>query len=292
VTTKPLHDRGDIDPFGELPPLRTVIAQHGLNARKSLGQHFLLDLNLTRRIARAAGDLSGTTVIEVGPGPGGLTRALLAEGAASVIAVERDRRCIEALGDLVTAAEGRLTLIEEDAARIDASTLGTPPRQIVANLPYNVATVLLIGWLRTADAFTGMTLMFQKEVAERIVATPGTKAYGRLSVMAGWRCETRISLTLPARAFTPPPKVDSSVVQLVPRQSDEQPAEWSAMETVVAAAFGQRRKMLRRALRTLPVDPSALFEETGVDPAARAEDLTVADFAAMARAFTDLRANP
>ncbi len=287
-----MHDRGDIDPFGNLPPLRTVIAQHGLNARKSLGQHFLLDLNLTRRIARAAGDLRDASVIEIGPGPGGLTRALLAEGAGSVIAIERDRRCIDALADLVAAAEGRLTLLEGDAAKIDAASLGAAPRHIVANLPYNVATPLLIDWLRNADAFAGLTLMFQREVAERIIATPGTKAYGRLSVMAGWRCEARICLTLPARAFTPPPKVDSSVVQLVPRRSDEHPAAWDAMEKVVAAAFGQRRKMLRRALRTLPVDPSLLFETTGIDPAARAENLSVADFAAMARAFTALRATP
>lgn len=286
-----MHDRDDIDAFSSLPPLRTVIAQHGLNARKALGQHFLLDLNLTRRIARAAGDLRDATVIEVGPGPGGLTRALLAEGAKSVIAVERDRRCIEALAGLVAAAKGRLTLIEDDAAKIDAATLGTPPRHIVANLPYNVASVLLINWLRTADDFAGLTLMFQKEVAERIVATPGTKAYGRLSVMAGWRCDARICLTLPARAFTPPPKVDSSVVQLIPRQTNPNPAEWDAMETVVAAAFGQRRKMLRRALRTLPMDPSVLFEETGIDPSARAEELSVADFAAMARAFTARRAD-
>ncbi len=287
-----MHDRDKIDPFGDLSPLRTVIARYGLNARKSLGQHFLLDLNLTRRIARAAGDLSGATVIEIGPGPGGLTRALLAEGAASVIAVERDRRCVEALADLVAAADGRLTLIEDDAAMVEASSLGSAPRHIVANLPYNVATVLLIDWLRHADAFAGMTLMFQKEVAERIVAQPGTKAYGRLSVMAGWRYEARICLTLPARAFTPPPKVDSAVVQFTPRQVTEQPAEWDAMETVVAAAFGQRRKMLRRALRTLSVDPSLLFQDTGIDPAARAEDLSVADFVAMARAFTARRATP
>lgn len=287
-----MHDHDDIDVFGGLPPLRTVIAQHGLNARKSLGQHFLLDLNLTRRIARAAGDLRGATVIEVGPGPGGLTRALLAEGATSVIAIERDRRCIEALADLVSVAEGRLTLIEDDAAKIDTASLGTTPRHIVANLPYNVASVLLINWLRNADAFAGLTLMFQKEVAERIVAAPGTKTYGRLSVMAGWRCDARICLNLPARAFTPPPKVDSSVVQLTPRHTNDHPAEWDAMETVVAAAFGQRRKMLRRALRTLPIDPSLLFEETGINPAARAEELSVADFAAMARVFTARRATP
>ena len=292
ATAKPLHDRDEIDVFGGLPPLRTVIAQHGLNARKALGQHFLLDLNLTRRIARAAGDLRDATVIEVGPGPGGLTRALLAEGAKSVIAIERDRRCIDALAGLVAVAKGRLTLIEGDAAKIDAATLGTAPRPIVANLPYNVASVLLINWLRAADDFASLTLMFQKEVAERIVAAPGTKTYGRLSVMAGWRCDTRICLNLPARAFTPPPKVDSCVVQLIPRQTNEHPAEWDAMETVVAAAFGQRRKMLRRALRTLPLDPSLLFEETGINPAARAEELSVADFAAMARAFTALRANP
>jgi 16S rRNA (adenine1518-N6/adenine1519-N6)-dimethyltransferase len=271
-----------------LPPLREVIARFALGARKSLGQHFLLDLNLTRRIARSAGDLSQGTVIEVGPGPGGLTRALLAEGAARLIAIERDRRCIEALGDLVAASHGRLTLLEEDATAVDAAALGTPPRQIVANLPYNISTVLLIRWLRQAEAFAGMTLMFQKEVADRIVAKPGSKSYGRLSVMANWRCDVEVLFNLPARAFTPPPKVASSVVQFLPLPEPRHPAPWGAMETVVAAAFGQRRKMLRGALRTLKVDSNRLLAETGIDPEARAETLSVEAFAALARSYATL----
>ncbi len=283
-----MDEAGGGQPIDRLPPLREVIARFDLGARKTLGQHFLLDLNLTRRIARAAGDLSATTVIEIGPGPGGLTRALLAEGAARVVAIERDRRCIEALQDLVAAAEGRLTLLEGDAAAIDAATLGPPPRRIVANLPYNISTVLLIRWLRQADAFAGMTLMFQKEVADRLVAKPGTKAYGRLSVMANWRCDTRILFNLPARAFTPPPKVASSVVQFDPLPAPRFPATWAAMETVVAAAFGQRRKMLRGALRTLKLNSETLLGTAGIDPEARAETLTVEQFAALARAYVSL----
>jgi len=283
-----LDEPGGRQPIDGLPPLREVIAHFGLGARKTLGQHFLLDLNLTRRIARAAGDLSAGTVIEVGPGPGGLTRALLAEGAARVVAVERDRRCIEALQDLVSASEGRLTLIEGDAAEIDTATLGPAPRRIVANLPYNISTVLLIGWLRQVEAFAGMTLMFQKEVADRIVAKPGSKAFGRLSVMANWRCETRVLFNLPARAFTPPPKVASSVVQFDPLPAPRFPAEWKAMEAVVAAAFGQRRKMLRGALRTLKVDSERLLGAAGIDPEARAETLSVEQFAALARAYVSL----
>lgn len=268
--------------------MRDVIAQHELGARKTLGQHFLLDLNLTSRIARASGDLTQGTVIEVGPGPGGLTRALLAEGAARVIAVERDRRCIAALQDLVAASDGRLELVEDDATRLDLATLGTPPRRIVANLPYNVSTVLLIGWLRRADAFDSMTLMFQKEVADRIVAAPGSKAYGRLSVMANWRCDTRILFNLPARAFTPPPKVASSVIRFDPLPQPRYPASWEAMETVVAAAFGQRRKMLRGSLRSLGLDSEALLEKAEIDPQRRAETLSVEMFAALARAYVSL----
>ena len=285
---RPLDESAGTSAIDALPPLREVIARFALGARKSLGQHFLLDLNLTRRIARSAGNLSQGTVIEVGPGPGGLTRALLAEGAARVIAIERDRRCIEALGDLVAASHGRLTLLEEDATAVDAAALGAPPRHIVANLPYNISTVLLIRWLRRAEAFAGMTLMFQKEVADRIVATPGSKSYGRLSVMANWRCDVEVLFNLPARAFTPPPKVASSVVQLRPLPEPRHPAPWGAMETVVAAAFGQRRKMLRGALRTLKVDSNRLLAETGIDPQARAETLSVAAFAALARAYANL----
>lgn len=286
-----MHETPDSNAIDALPPLRDVIGHFGLNARKSLGQHFLLDLNLTRRIAREAGDIGSGTVIEVGPGPGGLTRALLAEGANQVFAVERDTRCIDALQDLVSAADGRLVLIEGDAKETDVTQLGEPPRRIVANLPYNIATVLLIGWLRRADAFHSMTLMFQREVADRIVATPGNKLYGRLSVMTNWRCATRFCFGLPARAFTPPPKVASAVVHLDVYRDPPHPAAWDAMETVVAAAFGQRRKMLRSALRTLPVPAGDLLEQAGIAPEARAETLDVAAFAALARAFTDLRAN-
>lgn len=271
-----------------LPPLRDVIARHDLGARKTLGQHFLLDLNLTRRIARSAGDLSRGTTIEIGPGPGGLTRALLTEGAARVIAVERDRRCIAALEDLTAASDGRLTVLEEDATRLNVSELGTTPRRIVANLPYNISTVLLIKWLKQVEDFAGMTLMFQKEVADRIVSNPGTKAYGRLSVMANWCCDTRILFNLPARAFTPPPKVDSSVVQFDPLPEPRFPATWDAMETVTAAAFGQRRKMLRGSLRSLGVDSEELLGKTGIDPQRRAETLSVEEFAALARGYLSL----
>jgi 16S rRNA (adenine1518-N6/adenine1519-N6)-dimethyltransferase len=284
-----LADRQRID---ALPPLRDVIARHDLSARKTLGQHFLLDLNLTGRIARASGDLSEGTVIEVGPGPGGLTRALLAEGAAHVVAVERDRRCVAALQELAAAADGRLEIVEDDATRLDLTALGSPPRRIIANLPYNVSTVLLIAWLRQADAFESMTLMFQKEVADRIVAAPGTKAYGRLSVMANWRCDTRILFNLPARAFTPPPKVASSVVRFDPLPEPRYPASWDAMETVVAAAFGQRRKMLRGSVRSLGVDSEALLRTADINPEMRAETLSVEMFAALARAYVSLSAAP
>ncbi|MCG8547067.1 MAG: 16S rRNA (adenine(1518)-N(6)/adenine(1519)-N(6))-dimethyltransferase RsmA [Alphaproteobacteria bacterium] len=292
MTEKRSPDAGAAATLDDLPPLRTVIAEYGLGARRSLGQHFLLDLNITRRIARAAGDLTAATVIEVGPGPGGLTRALLERDVKRLYAVEADRRCVDALSALTDAARGRLEVIADDATRIDIATLGAPPRHIVANLPYNVATVLLIKWLRTAASFAGMTLMFQKEVAERIVAGPGSKTYGRLSVMANWLCETRLCFNLPARAFTPPPKVASSVVHLEPYEKTTSVEEWSAMETVTAAAFGQRRKMLRSALRPLDVDTATLLSRAGVDPAARAERLTVAEFATLAQTFTDLRADP
>lgn len=286
-----MPDRADNDQLATLPPLRDTIGRHGLNARKSLGQHFLLDLNLTRRIAQAAGDLSTGTVIEIGPGPGGLTRSLLAAGARRLITIERDARCIEALAPLAQAAGGRLEIVEGDAAKIDCAALGTPPRRIVANLPYNISTVLLIRWLRDAAAFHSLTLMFQREVANRLIASPGTSAFGRLSVMANWLCETRVCLNLPARAFTPPPKVDSSVVQFSPRKSPE-PATWEAMETVVAAAFGQRRKMLRSALKTLKMDPLPLLAAAEIEPTARAETLTIGQFAALARAFSARNAAP
>jgi 16S rRNA (adenine1518-N6/adenine1519-N6)-dimethyltransferase len=272
-----------------LPPLREVIARHGLGARKALGQHFLFDLNLTRRIARAAGDLGPGTTIEIGPGPGGLTRALLAEGAGRVVAVEKDARCLAALAELAAAAPGRLQVVAGDALEIDASRLGTAPRRIVANLPYNVATPLLVGWLtrlyEDPAAFAGLTLMFQKEVALRLVARPRSKTYGRLSVLAQWLAEARLLFDVPARAFTPPPKVTSSVVALAPREHPLAPAPLEALERVTAAAFGQRRKMLRQSLKTLNVPPAALIAAAGVAETARAEELDVAHFCALARAL-------
>jgi 16S rRNA (adenine1518-N6/adenine1519-N6)-dimethyltransferase len=280
------------DPIDALPPLRAVIARHGLNARKSLGQHFLLDLNLTVRIARAAGNLGEGTVIEVGPGPGGLTRALLMAGAARVIAIERDPRCIEALAELQDAANGRLEIIAADAREIDIATLGEAPRRIVANLPYNIATPLLIAWLTKAEAFASMTLMFQREVADRIVANAGDPAYGRLSVIANWRCRTAKILNLPARAFTPAPKVASAVIGLTPYSSLPHLANQEALETVTAAAFGQRRKMLRGALKTLKTDPLALLKAAGIDPTARAETIDIAGFSALARAYAAAMVNP
>lgn len=275
--------------IADLPPLREVIARYGLSARGSLGQHFLLDLNLTARIARAAGPLAGHAVIEVGPGPGGLTRALIEAGAAKVIAVERDRRCIEALADLVAAAQGRLVLVEADALAADEAALlqthapGLPAR-IVANLPYNVGTALLIKWLHDVARYASLTLMFQKEVADRLLAQPKSKAYGRLSVLTQWLCDITRLFNLPAAAFVPPPKVASSVVQLVPRAEPLAPADLATLERVTAAAFGQRRKMLRASLKSLGVPVEPLLTAAGVEPTARAEDLPVEAFCALARA--------
>jgi len=280
-----VNDRPAAPAAPDLPPLRDVIARHGLAARRALGQHFLLDLNLTRRIARAAGDLSSGTTIEVGPGPGGLTRALLECGARQVIAIERDERCRPALAELEAAFPGRLTTIFADALAEDASRLGTAPRRIVANLPYNVATPLLIRWLERIDAFAGLTLMFQKEVADRLTARPRTKDYGRLSVLTQWLTEPRRLFDIPARAFTPPPKVTSTVVQLTPRSRPAHPADRAALERVTAAAFGQRRKMLRQSLKSLAPDPSALLARAGVPETARAEELDIAQFCALARAM-------
>lgn len=272
-----------------LPPLRDTIKEHGLDARKALGQHFLLDLNLTRRIVRAAGELEGHLVIEVGPGPGGLTRALLESPAAHVIAIERDARCIAALMELQAAWPGRLTIIEGDALEANWAALAQGrPTHVIANLPYNVGTPLLIGWLKQAALFQGLALMFQKEVGDRLLAPVGGKAYGRLAVMTQWICKASRAFDIPARAFTPPPKVDSSVILLVPRAAPLAPANWDAMEKVVAAAFGQRRKMLRASLRQLPVDSDALLAVTGIDGSLRAEQLEIAGFAALARAFEEL----
>ena len=280
------------DAVAALLPLREVIARYDLGARKRLGQHFLVDLNLTGRIARAAGKIGEGTVIEVGPGPGGLTRALLLEGAARVVAVERDARCIEALADLVEAADGRLEIVEGDALEIDIASLGEAPRRVVANLPYNVSVPLLVGWLERAGQIASMTCMFQREVADRITATPGRKSYGRLAVLANWRCRTRKLFDIPARAFTPPPKVVSAVVELIPYDEPPHPCDIAALQTVAAAAFGQRRKMLRRSLGSLGVDTETLLKTADIDPTARAEALDIEQFAALARAFVSLRATP
>jgi 16S rRNA (adenine1518-N6/adenine1519-N6)-dimethyltransferase len=267
------------------PPLREVIRRHGLRADKRFGQHFLLDLNLTARIARGAGDVAAGTTIEIGPGPGGLTRALLDAGAGRVIAIEKDARCIDALNELATDAGGRLEIVNADALTIDTTRLGTPPRRIVANLPYNVGTPLLIGWLRAIDDFESLTLMFQKEVATRLAAPHGGRDYGRLSVLAQYQADVRALFDIPARAFTPPPKVDSTVVRLTPRRTREPIPDLAALEAVTAAAFGQRRKMLRASLKSLGGDPAALLAAANLAPTARAETIDVAGFAALARAY-------
>ena len=264
-----------------LPPLRQVIARHGLTARRKLGQHFLLDLNLTARVARAAGDLSATNVIEVGPGPGGLTRALLEAGAAQVVALERDPRCIAALAELEAVYPGRLRVVEGDARTFDLADLVGPPRRIVANLPYNIGLPLLLSWLSRATDYASLTLMFQKEVADRLVGQPRSKDYGRLSVMVQWLCEVRRDFNVDRRAFTPPPKVASSVVTLIPRRRPLAQATMADLERVTAAAFGQRRKILRSSLKPLGLDPQSL----GLDPTARAEELTVEQFCVLARAL-------
>lgn len=270
---------------GDLPPLRDVIRAHGLTARKSLGQNFLLDLNLTGRIARAAGDLSGHDVLEIGPGPGGLTRALLSEGARRVVAIERDQRCIAALEDIAAAFPERLDIINGDALSTDPRPHLSAPVRIAANLPYNIATPLLIGWLQSEPwppFFASMTLMFQREVAERIVAQPGTKHYGRLGIMAGWRTRAYICFDINPSAFTPPPKVVSSVVHFTPRE-EPLPCSARALETVTAAAFGQRRKMLRSSLKRLFPDAEGTLRALGIPPTERAEQLDIASFCALAR---------
>ncbi|MEX0921261.1 MAG: 16S rRNA (adenine(1518)-N(6)/adenine(1519)-N(6))-dimethyltransferase RsmA [Rhodovibrionaceae bacterium] len=275
----------------DLPPLREVIARHDLFARRALGQHFLFDLNLTRKIARAAGDLAHGTVIEIGPGPGGLTRALLMEDAAQVIAVEKDKRCLAALAEVAAAYPGRLEVVEADALKIDCAALGAAPRRIVANLPYNISTELTLAWLRALykdpAAFAGLTLMYQKEVAERLTAAPRSKAYGRLSIVAQWLCEVAILFDIPPGAFTPPPKVTSTVVGFRPRAQPLAAASFAAMERVTAAAFGQRRKMLRQSLKSLGVPPLPLLEQAGIPETARAEELSVEDFAALARGLAE-----
>lgn len=274
----------------DLPPLRDVIARHQLSAVKGLGQNFLLDLNLTARIARAAGDLTGVTVIEVGPGPGGLTRALLAAGARGIVAIERDGRCLPALDEIAARYPGRLSVIHRDALAVDFAALAEGPTRIVANLPYNIATPLLVGWLRAEPwppFYESMTLMFQREVAERIVAAPGSKSYGRLAVLAGWRSDARILFNIPAAAFTPPPKVISSVVGIVPKRTPL-PADAALLERVVAAAFGQRRKMLRQSLKSLGIDPLSLLEAAGIEPTQRAEAIDVEGFVGLANSLAEM----
>ncbi|PRX03481.1 UNVERIFIED_ORG: dimethyladenosine transferase [Martelella mediterranea] len=270
----------------DLPPLREVLAAHELNARKALGQNFLLDLNLTQKIARTAGALEGAHVVEVGPGPGGLTRAILSLGVRKLTVIERDSRCLPALHEIAAHYPDRLEIIEGDALTVDYAALaGGHPIRVIANLPYNVGTQLLVNWLLPDDwppYWQSLTLMFQKEVAQRIVAEPGSAHYGRLGVLAGWRTEARIAFDVPPQAFTPPPKVTSSVVHLAPRT---QPiaVTASALEKVTQAAFGQRRKMLRQSLKGLGGE--ALLEKAGIDPTRRAETLSVAEFCALASAL-------
>jgi 16S rRNA (adenine1518-N6/adenine1519-N6)-dimethyltransferase len=271
-----------------LPPLRDVIAAHDLAARKSLGQNFLLDLNLTRRIARAAGAEGGGTFYEVGPGPGGLTRALLSEGAEKVVAVERDPRCLPALAEIAKAYPGRLEIIQADALAFDERAILPDGARIASNLPYNVGTGLLIKWL-TGDNWppfwSSLTLMFQREVAQRITARPGSEHYGRLSVLAAWRTKAKILFDVNRSAFVPPPSVTSSIVRLDPLAAPVAPADLRKLEAVTAAAFGQRRKMLRQSLK--PLGGEALLEKAGIDPTARPEELTVQQFAALANASAD-----
>ena len=271
-----------------LPPLREVIATHDLKAQKSLGQNFLLDLNLTAKIARQVGDLANCDVLEIGPGPGGLTRGLLAEGARRVVAVEKDRRCIPALEDIASHHSGRLQVLEGDALAIDPMAHLNAPIRVAANLPYNIGTELLVRWLtppRWPPFWQSLTLMFQREVAERITAQPGSKAFGRLAILAQWRCTANIVLSLPPEAFTPPPKVSSAVVHLVALKEPKFPADAKTLERVVATAFNQRRKMLRSALKPLGGDIEDRLRAAGIAPTDRAENVPLEGFCALARAL-------
>ena len=288
MTSARAPDPADGGQAAALPPLSAVIARHDLQPKRALGQHFLLDPGLCGRIARAARLRSSAVVLEVGPGPGGLTRALLAAGAARVVAVEKDRRCVAALGELAARYPGRLEVIEGDALAFDVATLGPARTCIVANLPYNVGTRLLLRWLERVERIESMTLMFQKEVAQRIAATGG-RDYGGLSVRVQWLCACERLFDVSPRAFVPPPAVTSAVVRLVPREAPLAPADPDALDAVTRAAFGQRRKMLRRALRSLVPDPQALLQSAGISPEARAEALTVAEFCALARAWSAMR---
>jgi 16S rRNA (adenine1518-N6/adenine1519-N6)-dimethyltransferase len=276
----------------DLPPLREVVRAHGLMARKSLGQNFLFDLNLTSRIARSAGPLEDTTVVEVGPGPGGLTRAILAAGARKVIAIERDARCMPVLAEIAAHYPGRLDVVEADALAFDPRPLIEGQARIIANLPYNVGTALLTGWLATErwpPWWSSLTLMFQREVAERIVADESDpKDYGRLGVLCGWRTEARILFDVPPSAFVPPPKITSSVVHLTPRL-EPLPCRIEALEAVTRAAFGQRRKMLRQSLKSIAPDPSGILAAAGLEETIRAENVPVADFVALANAYDAAR---
>ncbi len=272
-----------------LPPLRDVIATHGMTAKKSLGQNFLLDLNLTSKIARQAGDLSGCDVLEVGPGPGGLTRGLLAEGARKVLAVEKDSRALGPLGEIQAAYPGRLEVINADALEVNPLDHLTAPIRVVANLPYNVGTELLVRWLTPPSwppAWSSLTLMFQKEVAQRIVAQPGSKAYGRLAVLAQWRSDARIVMELPPEAFTPPPKIRSAVVHLEALSQPRFEADADKLQRVVATAFNQRRKMLRASLKGLHPGIEDLLSSVGIKPTSRAEEIGLEEFCALTRALT------
>ena len=269
-----------------LPPLRDVVAAHGLAPKRALGQNFLFDLNITGRIARIAGDLTACDVLEIGPGPGGLTRALVIAGARKVVAIERDERALPALAEIAAAYPGRLLAIPGDALDCDPADHLTAPVRVVANLPYNIGTELLVRWLTPPQwppFWSSLTLMFQREVAERIVAAPGAPHYGRVPVLAGWRWEARIAFEVPPQAFTPPPKVTSAVIHLTPRAEPLAPARLNDLERVTAAAFGQRRKMLRQSLKTLGVDALALCAEARIDPTRRAETLSIEEFCALAR---------
>ena len=270
----------------KLPPLKDVISKHKLSAKKSLGQNFLLDLNLTSKIARYAGNLEQSDVLEIGPGPGGLTRSLLNEGARKVVAIEKDTRCIAALEEVQTQFTGKLKIVQGDALATEVRQYLTHPVQIIANLPYNIGTELLVRWLnsKTWPSFwQSMTLMFQKEVANRIVASPGSKAYGRLSVMAQWRCNTKIAFNIPATAFTPPPKVESSIVHFEALKEPRFPAEVNKLEFVVSKAFNQRRKMLRGALKGHFKNVEEGLLAIGVVPTKRAENVTIQEFCLMAQ---------
>ena len=270
----------------KLPPLKDVISKHKLSAKKSLGQNFLLDLNLTSKIARYAGNLEQSDVLEIGPGPGGLTRSLLNEGARKVVAIEKDTRCIAALEEVQTRFTGKLKIVEGDALSTEVRQYLTHPVQIIANLPYNIGTELLVRWLNSTtwpSFWQSMTLMFQKEVANRIVASPGSKAYGRLSVMAQWRCNTKIAFNIPATAFTPPPKVESSIVHFEALKEPRFPAEVNKLEFVVSKAFNQRRKMLRGALKGHFKNVEEGLLAIGVVPTKRAENVTIQEFCLMAQ---------